>query len=368
MSPAMLPALDPAPLPAPAWLFQGLLLATFLVHLLFMNVALGGTLIGAVHRILARRPEDPGRALGRMVLGLLSPALSFTITTGVAPLLFVQLLYAQVFYPATIVIGWVWLGLLVLLVVGYYAVYLAKFQVGGEGAVPAWMSLAAAGLVAIALIQVLANLLQITPGRWAEVGLRLGAAVQDPTLLPRYLHFLLGSLAVAGLFLALLAVERERQAPGGEVYPWIARRGVRWALVATALQLLDGFWFLFALPREVLVPLMQGRFPETPTLALGIGLALLLLMLLSRLTDPVRQRSLLHAAAAALLATLLAMVLLRDMVRGLYLAPYLRLQGLPVQTQAEVLLLFLLLFVAGLATVGWMLLRVIREQAHPAGR
>jgi hypothetical protein len=34
----------------------------------------------------------------------------------------------------------------------------------------------------------------------------------------------------------------------------------------------------------------------------------------------------------------------------------------PVKTQADVLLLFLVLFAAGLATVGWMILRVIRER------
>ena len=44
-----IPALDPTPLPAPAWLFQALLLVTFFVHILFLNVTLGGTVIGAVH-------------------------------------------------------------------------------------------------------------------------------------------------------------------------------------------------------------------------------------------------------------------------------------------------------------------------------
>ena len=361
MSPAMLPALDPAPLPAPVWLFHTLLVVTFFIHVLFMNVALGGSVIGAVHGLLARDPEAPGRKLGRMVLGLLSPALSFTITMGVAPLLFVQVLYAQTFYPATVVIGWVWLGLLVLLVAGYYSVYLAKFEVGGRDFVPALMGLTGLCVVAIALIQVLVNVLQLTPGRWPGVGLRLAAVFSDPTILPRYLHFLLGSLAVAGLFFALLAVERHRTTPD-PAYSWIATCGVRWALVATGLQVADGLWFLFALPEDVLRGLMQGRFPETPTLAIASGLGLLTLILLSRTTDPIRQRSLVHGATASMLVTLLSMIPLRDMVRGLYLAPFVHPQEFPVKTQGDVLAIFLVLFAAGLATVGWMILRVVRER------
>jgi len=361
MSPAMLPALDPAPLPAPVWLFHTLLVVTFFIHVLFMNLALGGSLIGAVHGLLARDAEAPGRKLGQMVLGLLSPALSFTITTGVAPLLFVQVLYAQTFYPATVVIGWVWLGLLVLLVVGYYAVYLARFEVGGRGTVPPLLSLTALCVVAIAVIQVLVNVLQLTPVRWLSVKLRLAAVFGDPTILPRYLHFLLGSLAVAGLFLALLAVERQRKTPD-PAYPWIAERGLRWALVATGFQIADGFWFLFALPEGVRRELLQGRFPETPTLAIAAGLGLLTLILLSRATDPVRQRRLMRGAMASLLTTLLMMIPLRDMTRSLYLAPYVRPQEFPAKTQEGVLAIFLVLFVAGLATVGWMILRVVRER------
>jgi hypothetical protein len=365
MSPTLLPALDPTPLPAPAWLFHALLVGTFFVHVLFMNVALGGSVIGAFHALLGRGSQAPGRALGRMLLSLLSPALAFTITTGVAPLLFVQLLYAQTFYPATVLVGWIWLGLLAVLMVGYYAVYLARFEVGGRDSAPAWAAVTAISLVAIALIQVLVNVLQLTPDRWTAVGVRLVALFGDPTILPRYLHFLLGSLAVAGLFLAILAGERHRKTPD-PVYPWIAARGVRWALAATGLQMADGIWLLFALPEELLRSLMRGRFPETPTLAIGLGLGFLTLILLSRTLDPLRQRSLLHGAAASLLATLLAMIPLRDMVRSLYLAPLVRPQGFPVQTQADVLTIFLLLFVGGLATVGWMIIRVVRERRASA--
>jgi len=64
---------------------QALLLITFFVHILFLNVTLGGTAIGAVHGLLATGQEAHGRRLGRVLASLLPASVSFTVTTGVAP-------------------------------------------------------------------------------------------------------------------------------------------------------------------------------------------------------------------------------------------------------------------------------------------
>ncbi len=356
-----LPALDPMPLPAPAWLFHLLLVVTFLIHILFLSVTLGGSIIAAAHRLLAGWPDGPGRRLGRLVAGFLPTTIAFTITTGVAPLLFVQVLYGQVFYPATILVGWVWLSLLVLLGAGYYATYLFKYKAGGKDGLAAWLLVAALAFLGAAAIQVLVNVLELTPSRWVAVGMGAADALRDPTLLPRYLHFVLGSLAVGGVFLGLLATERARRDPD-PFYPWLAQRGLRWALVATGLQVADGFWFLFALPLGVLQGIMQGRFPETPTFALAVGLGVLLLILLSRTMDPIGQPALIRLAAGVLLLTLAGMIVLRDMVRGLYLAPFVRLREVPSATQGDLLAVFSAVFLLGLLTVAWMLWKMGREQ------
>lgn len=360
-----IPALDPTPLPAPAWLFQALLLVTFYVHILFLNVTLGGTLIGAVHALLANGQDAPGRRLGRLLAGLLPASVSFTVTTGVAPLLFIQLLYGQVFYAATVLVGWIWLAIVPLIVVGYYSVYLYKFEVGAPGGRTVWLGVAAAGFVIVAAIQTLVNVLQVAPPRWEAVASAVGAVLQDPTILPRYLHFLLGSLAVAGVFLAVVAVERAHRTPD-PFFVWLARRGIFWALVATGLQLADGFWFLFSLPRDLLIALVGGKPWPTIHLAVGMGLGLLAVILLSGLRDPERQQGLVRLTAGVLLATVLVMVGLRDVVRGLYLGPIVRIREFPTQTQADVTVLFFVVFVLGLATVAWMVRSVLRERRASA--
>jgi len=53
-------------------------------------------------------------------------------------------------------------------------------------------------------------------------------------------------------------------------------------------------------------------------------------------------------------------VILRDAVRGLYLAPFIRIHELPARTQLDLLVLFLVAFGLGLFTVAWMLRAVVR--------
>jgi hypothetical protein len=294
-----------------------------------------------------------------LLVSLLPASVSFTVTTGVAPLLFIQLLYGQVFYAATVLVGWIWLAIVPLIVVAYYSVYLYKFEVGAPGGRTSWLGVAAGCFVIVAAIQALVNVLQLTPPRWEAVAIAVGAVAQDPTVLPRYLHFVLGSLAVAGIFLAVVAVERARRTPD-PFFDWLARRGIFWALAATGLQMVDGFWFLFSLPREVLLALVGGNPWPTIHLAIGMGLGFLALILLSGARQPERQRSLVRFTAGVLLATVLAMVGLRDVVRGLYLGSLIRIRELPSHTQTDVTILFLLVFLLGLGTVAWMVWSVLR--------
>jgi hypothetical protein len=251
-----------------------------------------------------------------------------------------------------------------LIVVGYYSVYLYKFEVGAPGGRTAWLGVAAGCFVIVAAIQTLVNVLQLTPPHWEAVAVAVGAVAQDPTVLPRYLHFVLGSLAVAGIFLAVVAVERASRTPD-PFFDWLARRGIFWALAATGLQMVDGFWFLFSLPREVLLALVGGKPWPTIHLAIGMGLGFLALILLSGARQPESQRGLVRFTAGVLLATVLAMVGLRDVVRGLYLGSLIRIRELPSHIQMDVTILFLVVFVLGLATVAWMVRTVLRERrAH----
>lgn len=97
-------------------------------------------------------------------------------------------------------------------------------------------------------------------------------------------------------------------------------------------------------------------------LALGMGLGFLALLLLSGLREPERQRTLVRFTAGVVGVTVFAMIGLRDVVRAMYLSPAIRLRELPRSTQLDVTILFVVIFILGLATVAWMVRRVLRER------
>ena len=103
----------------------------------------------------------------------------------------------------------------------------------------------------------------------------------------------------------------------------------------------------------------------TVHLAIGMMLGFLALILLSGLREPEQQRTVFRLTAAVLGVTVFAMIGLRDVVRAMYLSPLVRLRELPRATQADVTMLFFVVFVLGLATVAWMVRSVLRERrAH----
>ena len=55
------------------------------------------------------------------------------INFGIVPLLFIQVGFYQIFYPATVLMAWSWLAVIVLLIPAYYGVYVYAFGLTGKG-------------------------------------------------------------------------------------------------------------------------------------------------------------------------------------------------------------------------------------------
>ena len=211
MNPNLIPAVDPAGLPGPPWLFHVLLVFTFFLHLIFMNLTLGGTLLAVVAHLKSggRRDDFRGVLAGRL-MAINNYGISLTITTGVAPLLFIQLIYQQYFYTATILLAPVWFGMLVLLTVGYYAAYLYKFRgapARGSGG-GLWLGVSAFMFLLIAMIHVAVNLVHAQPEMWGSLADGSWSVFSDPTYWPRLLHFVFAGLGFAALVTAWWAVRR----------------------------------------------------------------------------------------------------------------------------------------------------------------
>ena len=344
----VIPAPVPVPLPAPAWLLQFLLVFTFILHLLPMNLLVGGGVILTASSLLARR-DLKHREFTRRASRAMLPIAAFTITLGVAPLLFLQLLYGQLFYTSSVLMAWVWLAVVFLVMAGYYGVYWFNMQHDELRGRAPWVILATTvAFVLVAFIFTQNMTFMLLPQDFYSRYLRgTVGAILGPIKaagLARVLHFLVGSMAMAGLGTALLSRSWRSEAP--ELADWARHYGIGWFMGATEVQIAVGGWFILSLPHDVNRLFLGGDKLATALLVGAVGLAVLALLAAPRS---------LGVTCVAILGTISLMAVIRHMVRVAYLGPYFNPSDLPVQGQWPVFVLFVVLLLAGLATVGWML-------------
>lgn len=117
----LIPAADPLGFAAPVWILFAFKVFGFFLHLLFMNLWVAG--LPTALFLLRRKP-----AIAERLFRGLPFFMAFGINAGIVPLLFLQVLYPQFFYPATILQAWFWFAVIPLLLIAYYAVYMASFD------------------------------------------------------------------------------------------------------------------------------------------------------------------------------------------------------------------------------------------------
>ncbi len=369
-----LPSLDPLPLPAPAWLLSSLLTLTFVLHVLSMNLLLGGSIIALVARIRGRRDERAA-ALARLIAEALPVIFAATITLGVAALLFLQVLYGRVFFSAAVLLAVPWLLVVPLLIIGYYASYAArgsKRAAWAAGAAVArtpsprraWLgSFVVTVCVVLCIAFIQANVMSalLHPGALAAwfaagaSGLRLNLG--DPTLVPRFLHVVLGACAVAGAAVALAgSIGRSGDAA---LSSWMVRDGALWFLGATTLNLLFGVWWLAALPSQTVLLFLGRDLQATLWLAVGMVAVLAALGHMIPAVMAKRPRALLLGGAGSLVVALLCMVMVRDAARRAELGAAGFQPATWVQPQWGAIAIFAVLLLSAIALVGWMVRALI---------
>ena len=115
----------PFDLPGPSALYVTFYIVTLAIHVAFMNYVLAGSAYVAIATALARgRSQDD--ILVRILRDWLPFALGCAITAGVAPLLFVQVLYKENFYTANLLLFHRWMAMIPVLIAGFYLLYLGK--------------------------------------------------------------------------------------------------------------------------------------------------------------------------------------------------------------------------------------------------
>jgi len=188
-------------------LWLALYLVTFALHAVFVSYVAAGTgyaLIAAV-----RRKDDPIAARARDWLPFM---LGAGITAGIGPLLFIQLLYQRRFYTANLLMGPRWGAVIPALIVGFYALYLAK-------AVARWRTLAlGVGLGCFAFVAwswTELHLVMLDDPGWRAMYASGARFTFDLALVPRLATWFGAMAALFAVFAAWQATPAERRRLAG---------------------------------------------------------------------------------------------------------------------------------------------------------
>lgn len=338
----------PDTIPAPSWVFIVLEQLLFLLHILLVNAVLGGMLIMLFRKAgEASAPEYID--FRKNTAKKLPVMIALGINLAIPPLLFLQVVFGHLFYASSVLMATYWILIIPLLIIAYYGAYIHSVKLSSSpGFAKGSLILAILILLYIGFMLVTNNSLMEQPEKWtAYFAQRNGSLLNtaDRAFWPRYLHFIAASVAVGGLFFAYLYHLKTKK--GEEGYNEKVAISLRIFAIATAIQLVIGFWYLLSIPSEFITFFMGKSLIATIVLMLGIaaGIAAMVFGFLGKFS----------ATVAHLVLTIAAMIVTRYNLRMLYLDDNFSLGQLELSPQYDILALFLVILVTGLALIYYMI-------------
>jgi cytochrome c len=246
----------PLPLPLPEWVLVFLLVVSFLLHILFVNLMIGGSVLTLWAEIKGKKNPEYD-TLAKEIANTITVNKSLAVVIGVAPLLTINALYTLFFYSANALTGTLWISIVPLVTIVFLLLYFHKYSWERYSGTPArkrfHIGINAAAVILLLFVPLifLANInLMLFPEKWGTVKGFFSAMLMS-NVIPRYLHFLCATLAVTGLF--LFWYMKRKSYPFESIFGQTSRAAVlkRWyrlALWASLLQLALGPLNLFTLP------------------------------------------------------------------------------------------------------------------------
>lgn len=324
-------------LPAPLWLINILHIVTLSLHLIAMNFLFGGLVVILLGRI-DDRWQNPAV---QKYIKLLPTAMAATITLGVAPLLFVQLVYPRQIYSAAIVSGWFWLLIIDAAILGYYCLYVASFKKSLSSSVAPLLWVVVGTFLYISLIYNSVFALAENPDllRSLYTGEQSGWTF-NPDIVSwifRRLHVVAGAITMGGFFFGWVGRNDNSAYRAGKQF-------FLWGMAAGAVF---GFVYLFTLDKYLLL------FMRTPAIwALTVGIVLSA----GALHFYFKKRFI--PAPIMVFVSVIMMVYARHQVRLLHLADSYDPSSMPVQSQWPIFAVFLFFFLIAIGLV-WYMLRLL---------
>lgn len=193
----------PLDLPLPEWLLVGILIVSFLVHILFVDMMVGGVIMTLWFEIKGLSNKDYD-TLAHEIAKTVTVNKSMAVVLGVAPLLAINTLYTVYFYSANALTGLLWIMIIPLVTVAFLLTYAHKYswEILSDNK-PLHLLIIGVATLLFSFIPFifLTNVnLMLFPEKWGVVRGFL-SAMMLPNVLPRYIFFMMSTLAITSLFL-----------------------------------------------------------------------------------------------------------------------------------------------------------------------
>ena len=194
----------PLDLPLPEWMLVAILIFSFLLHILFINLMVGGGVLTFWYELRGLKNKDYD-TLAREIASTITVNKSLAVVLGVAPLLSINVLYTVYFYSANALTGAMWISIVPWVAVAFLVFYLHKYSwdrlADNKALHLGILSIGVFSFLMIPFIFLTNINLMLFPEKWAEVS-GFFDALTLPNVFPRYFHFITACLAITGFFLA----------------------------------------------------------------------------------------------------------------------------------------------------------------------
>jgi len=358
----ILPAMDKVPQMAHPILQKALMILTFILHVIPMNLLLGGLVFVIILKtmdVFGYGRKDMVSRLYRDIIKPLPTALSLTITIGVAPLLFIQALYGPLFYTTTILMAPFWLFILLVIIVNYYGLYLLSWtreKVLKPMRLPLLL-LIFAGFIYASFMFSSNNSFMQAPQKFYQTyqstcyGIYIYAG--DINLWNRYLHVLFGSVFVTSVLMYIMAYFKGKS--DLEYSDYIISFTKPIFLSSFLAQAVLGFHMLYIQKAPVYDALTGGNILYATIFWSGVVLAFIVAGFGHMKGQVLRSGVVQTAAGLCAFISLAGMAMARDFIRDAEIGASFSYLSNPYEWNYTVVGAFLLIFTAGLVTVFYML-------------
>ncbi len=332
-------------LPAPAEIFIVLEQLFFLIHILLVNSIVGLALI-----ILFKGKQKESISLLNPFAKKIPILFALGINMAIPALLFLQVVFGNLFYTSSILMGSFWILIIPFLIIAYYSSYYhyKKFDTSNYARHALLLMLILVFYIAFMLVNNLS--MMEMPDKWIAYFDRRDGTIllwNVPSIYPRFLHVIVASVAVGGMIYAFYFNRKGNKEN--------VKEGLNIFAYATMLQIVVGLWFLLSHPNEIIFKFMGKDILATIVFTVGIITAVISIIL--------ALKGKLKGSTVFLLLTLIAMVINRYNLRIFYLNDKFSPTQLEIVPQWDIFTIFIVILLLGVGVILYMLKIAFRKEA-----